>query len=590
MLAGVALAIRCGGDDEGGDGGPSCEIDLVVSPVSPVRGQQVAVTAQTTVDGLSGARSYSWSVSYGGQPVEFQVTSPDDQIAFATPEAGIYEIRVTGSVGGTPCSGASRDLNVLVPGARFEDYAVRVVPRDPLDAPAQEILIEVPGGANYSIGTLTVSRGSSAAGVLLGAAGTPLAGYLRAAPALVGPSPLPYTEGFAGADGAFELRLLAVTHDVLIVPELDSTPPALLAGVAPGALDGEVALGGGIQVTGTVMDGSDWVVGARVSLVVAGVPSTVATTAANGSFALRARVGGPVSVTVTPVPGSGLPQLELAPAAGSSVAGDSQIAISYAGAPDAQVSPTVRLRDGATPAAGARVTWIMQPVASAGTVTIGGTMHPARGVLRHTAQADGSGELAAELLPQAVYEVVIEPGPGAPAGESVRLVELVDLGAGAPSSFQLAAPAELTGKVVADGEPVAGARVAAVPRGVLAGVASAGDTATSDAGGVFRLDVAGAGAFELSVDGRAAGRARATLAETSPVPGGSKSVGDVALGPTLRLSGDLALPGIGPLAGASLQLLCLDCGPDDGPRVVAEAMSDAAGNFLLLAPDPGTDQ
>jgi hypothetical protein len=74
------------------------------------------------------------------------------------------------------------------------------------------------------------------------------------------------------------------------------------------------------------------------------------------------------------------------------------------------------------------------------------------------------------------------------------------------------------------------------------------------------------------------------------VPGGSKSVGDVALGPTLRLSGDLALPGIGPLAGASLQLLCLDCGPDDGPRVVAEAMSDAAGNFLLLAPDPGTDQ
>src|SRR5690606_37870655 len=87
----LAAASSCAGGD-GGDGGEACSISLVASPPAPVRGQFVSVTAMTEVVGTSGARSYTWLVSLAGEPIVFEVISPDDTISFQASEAGVYEV------------------------------------------------------------------------------------------------------------------------------------------------------------------------------------------------------------------------------------------------------------------------------------------------------------------------------------------------------------------------------------------------------------------------------------------------------------------------------------------------------------------
>ena len=587
----VLVTLGCGAD-----GGiipePSCSIAIAVSPAMPVRGQIVSATALVEVEDLSGGRTITWSVRFGGAAVEHQVISPDDTISFEASEAGTYEVSASGSVGGVACSGDERAVNVIVPGARFEDMVVRAVPADPLEAAAQDLLVRVPGGADYSLGTLTLSGGVAVTGQLFGPGGETLTGYVRATPGGDALVPRPVIESFADAGGAFDLLLLGTVHDVLLVPDGEAVPPALLAGVLPGALDGAIELDGGLVVSGAVTDGAgDPVAGARVALAVGGVPSTVAVTDAAGTYSLRARAGGPVAVTVTPAPGSGLPALELAPPAGSAVSAGSTIAITYAaGLASRTVSPLVRQSDGATPAAGARLTWIMRPVAAAGSVELGGTSRPARGVLRHSTVAAGAGAPGAIALPRAVYDVLVQPGPAAPAGQSVRTA-VVDLAAGAPASLSLAAAARLEGQVTGSaGGPVAGARVTAAPRGLLAASAAAGAAAVTGEDGRYSLSVAGPGNYDLAIDGADAGEGRASRVVSAPAPGGTAALDPVALPDTMRLSGVIAAPGPGPLAGTSVQLLCLACGAAGGPAVVAEAVTDPAGRFVLLAPDPGVDR
>ena len=583
----LAAASSCAGGD-GGDGGEACSISLVASPPAPVRGQFVSVTAMTEVVGTSGARSYTWLVSLAGEPIVFEVISPDDTISFQASEAGVYEVSVSGTVGATVCSSDEISINATVPGAVFEDMVLRVVPRDPLAAPAQDLFIEVPGGAPYDLGAVTLSAGVAVDGVLRGPGGAPLAGYLRAAPLALEPVPLPPVEAFAGADGAFSLRLLGVAHDLLVMPDGGEVAPALLAGASVTSLDGDLALDAGALVTGTVTDASgDPVAGARVSLVAGGAPSTLAVTGADGSFALRARPGGPVAVTVAPEPGSGLPRLELDAGGGAAIATGSEIEIQYAALATRTVSPAVRLSDGATAAPGARVTWIAGPIAGAGQIAIDGAPRAAQGHVRLTAVAGAGGAHPATPLPRSAYHVLVEPGPAAPEGESVR-VEEIDLVAGAPASLSLAAAAELTGTLVDDaGAPVAAARVTAAPLGLLAQSTAAGGAAISDPDGRFALPVAPGADYELRVDAAAAGLGRMALEVGAGGPGQATALGEVALPPVLRLSGEVALPGGGALAGASVELHCLACGADGGPAPVAQAVSDAAGRFVLLAPDPG---
>ena len=369
-------------------------------------------------------------------------------------------------------------------------------------------------------------------------------------------------------------------------------PPALLRSLPAADVSAAIDLDAGIAVTGSVVDGAgDPVAGARVSMMVDGAPSTLATTSAAGAFSLRARAGGPVAVTVVPADGSGLPELDLPATTGTAVADGSTLAIAYSapsGAPRS-ADPVVHLADGTT-APGARVTWMGRPVAGAGTVAIdGGAARGASGRIRVTVVAGAGGTAPAVLLPRLVYDVAVEPPPGAPAGNATLLRAGLDLGATAPPSvLNLTAPARVTATVVdPSGAPVVGALVIASPGGPLAGIGRAAASSRTGDGGSIALDLAGGGAYQIEVDGALAGQARTRAEVTAPAAGGTKDLGALGLPVTLRMTGRLGALGGVDLTSAHVELRCADCGASGGPAVVGQAVTDATGSFVLLVPDPG---
>ena len=580
-VAAIAYAMACGGDIAGGS---SCSLSLVVSPDQPVRGDTVEVAADVLIDGmLSGVETIDWSIRFDGAEVSFDVTGANgDEVVFSAAEAGVYNIAVSGSLGGTACTSDARDLNVNQEGAIVQPMRLVIVPKSSSVLPPQTIDFELPGGADYSLSTLSLQGGELSAVVVQGPDSEPLPGaYLRAIP--LGAGPELWVERFSQADGEVNLRLLAGTLDLLVVPDAADLPALLVDNVLPADLTGPLAVDDGIEVTGTVSDpGGDPVAGARVQLTVGGAPSTIGTTGGGGAFSLRARAGGPVEVTVTPPDASGLPALQVS--GGAAIADDSALDIEYdAGLDVRTVSPVLRETDGSTPAAGARVTFIANPIDGAGTITLDGADLSAEGVLVRTAQANGAGVIPDQVVTATRYDVIVEPGPGAPAGEAVHFHELdLRTGQDAPASLRLAAPGHLTGTVVdAAGAPVEGARVAAAPTGLLARATAAGGAGTTGADGSFDLRVAAGGRYQVRVDGPgSAGRVLLAADESD----GALSA---ALPPTLRLGGELTIAGGNRVEGALIQLQCLTCGPGGGPATVAEAVSDASGAFSMLAPDPG---
>lgn len=587
-LAAIAYAVACG--SPAGSGGPSCDFALSVTPEQPVRGDTVEVAVDVTTDGgLSGIEVVDWSITYGGAPVTFDVTGANgDEVVFAAGQAGVYRVAVSGSVGGVSCTGDARDLNVSEPGAVFQPMRLVIVPRSGSAVPPQTIDFQLPGGADYALSSLAIQSGAATPIHLVGPDSAPLAGaYLRAMPDLAGPEL--WLERFSREDGTVDLHLLSVPYEVLVVADAD-LPAVLLTGQAQADLqDTTIAVDDGVAVTGTVTDpAGDPVAGAAVQLTVAGAPSSIGTTGASGAFSLRARAGGPVTVTVTPPDASGLPALERTD--GPAIAAGSAIAVRYAAGLEVRtVSPALRQTDGTTPAAGARVTFMARPISSAGTIAIDAASAGARGTLVRTAQASGSGVIPDQQITSAVYDLIVEPGPGAPAGQGVRFAPLdLSIGQDAPATLRLAAPAHLTGRVIdGDGAPVDGAHLVASPLGLLARATTAGDSAATGENGSFDLALAAGGRYQIRIDGPQA-RGRVIRLEDAPAAaGGTGSLGDTALPRTIRLTGALTTTGGAAVSSAVVQLQCLSCGPDGGAATVAEAVSDSSGAFALRAPDPG---
>jgi hypothetical protein len=586
-LAAIAYSMACGGLD--GSGVPSCEFFLVVTPDSPVRGDTVEVAVDVTTDGsVAGIEVVDWSISYDGAPVTFEVTGANgDEVVFPAAQAGVYRVAVSGSLGGVSCSSDARDLNVTEPGAVLAPMRLVIVPRSGTGVPPQSIDFQLPGGADYALSTLSVDGGAATA-IYVHDASDPLPGaYLRAMPS--GGGPELWIERFSQEDGTVDLDLLSTSYDLLVVPDAD-LPAVFLAGQQAADLSGiTISADDGVTVTGTVADpAGDPLAGAEVQVTVAGAPSTIGTTSASGAFSLKARAGGPVTVTVTPPDASGLPALERKDA--PDIAAGSAIAVGYsAGLEVRTVSPVLRQTDGTTPAAGARVTFLVHPITTAGSIEIDGSGAAARGTLVRTAQASGSGVIPDQELTSAMYDVIVEPGPTAPAGEGVRFA-LLDLSSGqnAPPSLRLAAPAHLTGRVVdAAGAPVEGAHLLAVPVELLARATTAGDSAVTSEDGAFNLALAARGSYQIRIDGPMARGRVLRIADAPDTPGQTSPIGDSALPATLELSGELVAAGGGALSGAVVQLQCLSCGPDGGLATVSEAVSDASGEFVLRAPDPG---
>jgi hypothetical protein len=580
-------------DDDGGvnDGGGSyCALTLTLvsqqEPLAPAT-LQVAATAER-VGLVSGIESFSWQVLDDDlQEIPIEPQDPDArQVTIAAIRPGPYRVTVAGQVGSTTCSSATEIINVGAPGASKGLFRLRLVPAPGQLAPPQEQIIEIPGGTNYDLGAVAMSRGIGATGSVHSAAGSPLAAYVRVTPASeLGATAL---EAFAGPGGEFALRVENRVYELLVVPEDNEIAPRRFASRLPG--DFALSVDPGIAIGGVVADPAGApLAGARVALRVDGVPSTLATTGAGGAFTLRARPGN-ASLSVAPAH-TGLPRLDLL--SGVVVDSASSLAITYAGALQRRQITGLRVVDASgAAAAGARVMWISRPMSAAGSVRVDdGASVPLTGSVRAAQVAGADGTLPAIELAEALYDVIVEPGGVASPG-AVTLIE-VDLRAGAPtpSFLALALAARVSGVVrSADGTPLASVRVTAAPTGTLALAPGATATAWSTAGGAFALDVAGRGEYRLFLTGADARHGRAWRDLLAPAPEQTVDMGDVFLPRTLAVTGRMSLSGAGSSAGVILRLLCYACEGQDPTWPLAEAVTDAGGEFTLAVPDPGAAQ
>lgn len=576
MLMAAFLSAACGmglGDADGSqDAGTGAFCELVLRGPNPMTVGQEAVFEVEVVGG-DGLHLLDWSISRGGELIEPLLEDGSTRARFTPDEAGPYRIAVTGTVGPTSCTPAVTDANALAEGTPFVDYRLRVVPPQGSGAPPQIIAVELPMGSDYSLSSVLLESGVVAEGTIT-AAGAPVAAYVRATRI---DDPVPATvETFAGDDGRYALRLADGTYRFRVVPRDPGIAPREVTASAE-SLGGAVELDAGATVTGTVTRGGAPVAGARVSLVVDGVPSSLAQAAADGSFSIAVQQGFELSLQVAPPAASALPALELAEV-GADLAGGAALAIDYASAAPVAVDAVVQGPDG--PLAGARTVWIASDLPGAAEARLdGGAAAAMRGRVRRTAVASGAGRVALSL-PPGVYQVAVQ-------AEGLSGVATVDLGAGAPASIAVPAAATIEGRLVdAGGAPLAGV-VRARPRGVLAAAAVGAASARIGADGSFALEVAGGAVFDLSLlPGE--GRAGRVFRELTTTPGEAVALGQIAAPAAVTASGQLLLPGGQPVAGAQLSLLCDGCGGLEASRPLAEAVSDAAGRFALRAADPGS--
>lgn len=596
-LALTALgACAIGGGDGGGeaDAGPGdCRMRIAVSP--EVLQAPVGIELTASIESLGGGdpvglRSHTWRVlqdSTGLELTEIEVTplEPSNaRIWFQADSPGVYYIGLQGMVGALPCTDATLELNVSAADGVQQEYRLRVIPRGGQALPVQEIPQRIPVGEDVSLGTLPLAAGVAMTGTVEDERGEPLEAYVRVTPR--GATVPWFVESFAGADGGFAMQLQSARYDVLVVPSAADRAPLLIEDQVA-APPWQLVVPAAPALTGTISDTqSRPLAGAQVSVRAGDVPGALALSGADGAFAVPVRPADALAVTVVPPADSGLPWLEL-PVSSALAGKGGPLAISYA--PDltaVTVAPVAR--DASGEALGnARATWIARPLERAGELSAGSANPLAlalTGTARVTVTAAADGAFPALALPAAVYDVILEP---AAPGALVTLLALDLAAGGAPDSLSAALPATVTGTVTdAAGQPVAGAEVTALPLGLLTGSADAGARAITAGDGSFTLAVTGGGSYELLLESRAPGHGSTRVRIDAPASGEARPLGALALAPAFVATGRLVSLATGAgVAGVTLQLICATCSaPGDAP--VAEAVSDAFGDFALRIPAP----
>jgi hypothetical protein len=573
---------------DGGGGGATpppgelCTVSLLAAPTTATAGPTTTVRVSAHVFNGPGTLSYRWTARFDGRAaVTLPVAGDDDsQVNLPVPDPGVYDVTVEVIGAPTTCMTGQLPINVRAPGAHSALVRLRVTPPDGAGAPPTEKLVQIDGGATVDLGTVPVDQGVMADVVVSGPGGG-VPAYLRFAPA---GAPDAIVEAFADSTGRAKAQLVAGTHTVLVVPQRPDLAPRRIAGWS--SATAAIAVDAGTMVSGTVDDpAGDALAGATVQVAVDGVPSTVATTAADGSFVLHAAIGGgPVIVQVTPPAASGLPRLS----ATSSVL-DLRMAmqIRYAGNVTLKdLEGTVVRRQGAQgparPVPGAVVT-VVGTLAAVGIVTAGMSAS-ATGEVRITATTDAAGALPAMLVPspqpsETPLAAVIAVAPGDLA------VASLDTSTGVPANLD--APAMqpiITAMFDAATARLSGGVLDCVPTGALAMAAAPVLHATADATGAVTIALAAGGHYDLRLrdpSGRAAplvvtDRVIATVATSYHLP------------TSLEVRGTVKLGGTQPLPGAAVQFLCASCTGVDRGKPISEVASDAAGRFVLAVPDPGT--
>jgi hypothetical protein len=552
---------------------PGCEVVLRADPSQPVVGDDVTVTA--TIERAKGPVVPTWTVrDVNHVPIEPTIGRGGESIAFRVTAIGTYQVRVDlGPDSG--CWDGEHSIAVRAPDAARAQWWLQVVFPDRLGLPPHEERVWVESSGVVDIG---VEEAIAVDLPVVDATGAAVPAVVRWSrlPGVRRPYAVPVE---SATDDTGRVRTRLRDHDdyeVLIVPRCADGAACPLAPTVYRSWaidDGALVVVAGQELTGTVRGpGGGPLAGARVVLTVDGVPSTIATTAADGSFAVRSSRLGRARVVVAP-DGGGLPRLE----ASLDVIAGEPITVRYAALATRALTGAA-IRFGGEAYAGARLT-VVADIAAAGTIGQGAAsvVAPGRFVASQVTGPDRA--LLALVAPAVPVSVVLEPVP------PILSVIEVDLAASAPAAFDAVPLATLRGRVSApDGGDPGPVRIRAVPTGALAAATGMAAGDTTGATGGYQLLVAAGGTYELvaSDPGERFAEARRPGAAAGTVP-------DLALRAAVALDGSLRALGspVEALRGASIALRCLECTGPEASRAVAVTLVGSTGRFRLMAPDPG---
>ncbi|MGN6108072.1 MAG: carboxypeptidase-like regulatory domain-containing protein, partial [Kofleriaceae bacterium] len=361
-------------DAPGQDAQPGCHVSISFEPSPVIAGPDTVVRATAEVDSGFGVQTFAWLVARAGVQVPTELAQADGSaIAFPAPLPGVYDVRVDVS-GPSGCPAALTALTVLAEGANASQLRLHVTPPASAAAPPLDKRIVVLGGGDVALNTVSLDRGVVATGAVVAGA-TPVPAYLRFMPAAAKDAAV---DAFSDLAGAFSVRVVDQPHDVLIVPAIPGYAPALVEDWLP--FEQNLAITAGTPVHGVVRDPAGApLANAKVQLAIDGLPSTLATTAANGAFTVHARpvAGATITVDVAPPEGRGLPRLV---ASSTELALAQSLDIAYAPLAIRDLAGAIVRRQG-SPLAGTQVT-VVGSLPAAGTVTTGASSASATGTLR----------------------------------------------------------------------------------------------------------------------------------------------------------------------------------------------------------------
>ncbi len=580
-VAAALATAACGGDmasdddavDAGGsDGATGCSIAVSFAPTMPVA--PATIVAQSDVFGSSGITTYVWRVTLRATGAEVPFTPLDASsrdIQFDAPTAGIYDVDLFVGAGCPSFDGA---VNVMTPGANTRAVRLRFVPPASITAPPQERIVIVPGGADFAAGVLTLDAGNAYPINVRTPTATAVPAYVRFTSRS---TPDAVIEGFTDSAGNTAVRLIPGRYDVLVVPTSAALAPRLVLDWDP--LTTLITIDAGTALGGFVLDDAGAAVaGARVSLTSGGVPSTVATTVADGSFSLRWREGGTIEqVTAVPPAASSLPRLDAQVEIGALAV----VTVRHATVPSSDVASTL-VRVGGVIAASTEVV-VDLGRAGAGTIRDGSTiLAAASGSHRRTLRTDAAGRLPSARFIDGTGAAFITAsgGPGGVAALALPLGGTLDA----------AAPVTITGRVLrAAGGARAEARVRATLTGALAHAGAPVPVATAGSDGSFTIALAAGGAYALLLIDPTADDAARTVAIASAT---AQALGDLSLPAALAISGEVRATGqsVGARAVGVAALCHLACAGIERTRPLGDAVTDPAGRFVVAVPDPGVAQ
>jgi hypothetical protein len=487
---------------------------------------------------------------------------------------------------------------------------LRVIPRTSDDQPVEGIMVDVPAGTSVErdlalgIGTLVSVDPRDAADTQRA-----VFSYVR----ITADNSSLRIEGHTHS-GPLNARLdPSLTYNVLVIPDDDVTmtipdkviPPLVFRGSASSIAQNSFTLDAGVQVNGAVTSSQGPVPGARVFLRDGMVPSTTGLAKTGGQFDLRVRSGDRFAAVVLPPPGSGLPEARLPAGSGLAIydsppgprvldfAWDAiavtTVDLTISDSAGVPVKAPVRVRLASADDAFPRVGTLTLKVQSPSQPEQRFDYHPA-GFVQQDGTSDARGALSFADVPRGKYSATLTPLDGSAAITTVSL-DLTGPSGRVALSPRLARKVSLSGKLLPP-RTTAGATVVALDPDA--------DPALPPPSAV----VDSVGSYVLHVD---PGRSYALVLEAQPVTGLPRTFLQSLVAPAkdsvrenltvlegLSISGQVT-GARGAVAGALVQAYCLGQPPScldlrsldtSNVRPTAEAISDGAGSYRLLVPDP----